>query len=661
VTVPTTTILATQRCLRTIAAVAIAQVCLTASSGLAQHAESTAIDEYHQRIQVAAESDQTERQSLIAIDPIPAGFTPWWQNAMANRIQQGTQGTPLNLENLIVRTLQSSAQVRVFSDLPFIRQTAIVEAQAAFDWNAFVNTRWDDLSEPVGNILTTGGSPRFRTNQWSYSGGLRRRNLNGGNFEVAQDFGFQNNNSTFFQPNNQGTSRLRLSYTQPLLRGRGRVYNESLIVLANIDAKVADHEFSRQLQSHLLEVTRAYWSLYLERVTLVQKQQLFLRAEKIYNDLYARRDVDVVGSQLVRVEAAVTSRKSDLVRAEMAVRNAQERIHALVNDPELATTVNLEIIPMDLPTRQSENLEVGEILSTALQMRPEIGQSLKQIRGAAVRLGMSRHEILPRLDMILETFTAGLRGNSNIGGAFVDQFSTGEPGYSIGFQYEIPLGNRAARARLTRRQLELRQLQNQFRTTVETLLMETKVAAREVRTADREVKAKYHAMQAAAKRLDSIEQRWEALPGVETSIGLYLDDVLQAQQQLADTEYEFAKSETTYNLALMNLKRATGTLLQHEQIQEGVINGNALPTRVLEKLIDNQSSPNPQIGDEYFQAPAQITTPVLGNSNSSSSSSSNGKPNSPTEYQPARPSPTTVPARVADSQAWQNRIPDSRR
>ena len=550
--------------------------------------ESASIADYHQRIQVAAESDANERQSLVAINPIPEGFQPWWQDALSNRLQAGTSGTPVDLETLIVRTLQSSAQVKVFSELPFIRQTAIVEAQAAFDWGAFMETRWDDLSDPVGNVLTTGGSPRFRVNQWSYAGGLRRRNTNGGYFEIAQEFGFQNNNSTFFQPNNQGTSRLRLSYTQPLLRGRGQVYNTSLIVLANIDTEVAKEEFSRQLQSHLLEVTRAYWSLYLERVALVQKQQLFLRAEKIYEDLAARRKVDVVGSQLVRVEAAVTQRKAALVRAEMAVRNAQERIHALVNDPELANIVNLEIIPTDVPTRHSQPFEIGEVLSTALQMRPEVNQSLKQIRAACVRLNMSRNEMLPQLDMVLEAYTAGLRGNSNIGGAFADQFSTGEPGYSVGFSYEIPICNRAARARLTRRNLELRQLRNQFRTTVETMLMETKVAAREVRTADREFKAKFHSMQAAAKRLDNIEQRWEALPGVESSIGLYLDDVLAAQQQLADAEYEFAKSETTYNLALMNLKRATGTLLLHENVQEGVAIVDGLPTRILDKPMTDQ-------------------------------------------------------------------------
>ena len=569
--------------------------------------ETASIDEYLQRIQVAADSDQIERQSLVAIDPIPEGFVPWWQSVMSNRLQPGTSGTTVDLETLIVRTLDSSAQVKVFSDLPFIRQTAIVEAQAAFDWNAFIDTRWDDLSDPVGNILTTGGSPRFRNNQWSYAGGLRRRNTRGGYFEIAQEFGFQNTNSTFFQPNNQGTSRLRLSYTQPLRRGAGEVYNTSLVVLAQIDAKIAEDEFSRQLQSHLLEVTRAYWSLYLERVALVQKQQLYLRAEEILKRLKGRQHVDVVGSQLVRVEAAVTSRKADLVRAEMAVRNAQERIHALVNDPELASIVNLEVIPTDVPTRTSEPLDIGEILSTALQARPEVGQALKQIRGACVRLGMSKNEILPRLDLILSSYVAGLRADSDIPGAFVDQFSTGEPGYSVGLQYEIPICNRAARARLQRRQLELRQLQNQFRTTVETLMMETKVAAREVRTADREFKAKYHSMQAAAKQLENIEKRWEALPGVDSSIGLFLEDVLNAQQRLADAEFEFATAETTYNLALMNLKRATGTLLHHENIQEGVACADGLPTTLLEKLV---GAPN-MSGREVHPYGDSIHAPVV--------------------------------------------------
>jgi outer membrane protein TolC len=583
----------------------VAATALITATVRGQCTDTASIDEFQQRIHVAAESDRLERQSLAKIPEVPDGFKPWWQNVTTNQIQAGTNATPVDLETLILRTLEHSAQVKVFSDLPFIRQTAIVEAGAAFDWTQFLRTRWDDTSDPVGNVLTTGGSPRYRNNQWTFEAGVYRRNQIGGRIEVAQELGFQNTNSTFFQPNDQGTSRIRLGYTQPLRRGSGRVYNTSLVVLAKIDAAIAEDEFSRQLQSHLLEVTRAYWSLYLERVVLVQKQKSFLRAKKILDDL-SRRPDDVAGSQLIRVEATVTERKSDLVRAEMAVRNAQERVHALVNDPLLATTVNLEMIPMDQPVRQLETLDIGEVLTTALQMRPEVNQSLKEIKAAGVRLGMSRNELLPQLDLTFETYVAGLRGESDLGNAWLDQLRSGEPGYSIGLQYEVPAGNRVAKARLQRRALELRQLQNQFRVTVETLLMETRVAAREVRTSAREFQAKYHAMQAAAKRLETLEERWAALPTRNSTIGLHLDNVLTAQAQLANAEFEFARAETTYNLALMNLKRATGTLLQHEHIEDVFACVDGLPIRILEKAVppaDATMNYQPTDFFEYQQRP----------------------------------------------------------
>lgn len=591
-------------CLRSVAFFVAFGLCVGTLANFVQGQQTTAnIEAYQGRILAAAESETSELQSLVELPPVPAQFQPWWHGVLGGQLQTGTNEAVVDLESLILRTLDYSAQVKVFSDLPLIRKTAIVEANAAFDWNQFLRTRWDDLSDPVGNILTTGGSPRYRNNQWTGSGGMNRRNHLGGRVEVAQDFGFQNTNSTFFQPNDQGTSRLRLSYVQPLMRGRGKVYNTSLIVLAKIDAAVAEDEFSRQLQSHLLEVTRAYWSLYLERVALVQKQHLYLRAEEILQELQARSRVDVVGSQIVRAEAAVTERRGDLVRAEAAVRNAQERIHALVNDPNLSLVPNLEMVPIDIPARSVESFQMDEVLYTALQMRPEVNQALKQIKAACIRLNMSKNELLPQLDLIFDSYVAGLRGDSNVGGAWLDQFSTGEPGYSVGLQYSMPRGNRAAKARLQRRQLEFRQLQNQFRATVETLLMEVKVAAREVRTSERESRAKYYAMLAASKRLENIQARWEHLPGQESTVGLYLDNVLTAQQQLADSEFEFAKSETTYNLALMNLKRATGTLLQHEKIVEGVGCIDGLPTKTFDKdsTVDNvdpnwliESSRNPK-------------------------------------------------------------------
>ena len=168
----------------------------------------------------------------------------WWRE-LVTRPLRSTDSMPLDLQNLLVRTLEHSKQIKVFSELPMIRETAIGEADASFDWYGFLDTRWDDVSEPVGNSLTVGGNGRrFNDHDWSGTTGLRRKTTTGAQLELSQRVGWQDNNSTFFIPDPQGTSRLTLGFTQPLLRGRGRLYNTSLTVLAQIDKTVADDEFS---------------------------------------------------------------------------------------------------------------------------------------------------------------------------------------------------------------------------------------------------------------------------------------------------------------------------------------------------------------------------------------------------------------------------------
>jgi outer membrane protein TolC len=201
-----------------------------------------------------------------------------------------------------------------------------------------------------------------------------------------------------------------------------------------------------------------------------------------------------------------------------------------------------------------------------LRNRPEIGQAIKQIRAAGVRLNVSKNEILPALNLILETYASGLRGQSDIGGAFNDQFSVGEPSYSIGLQYEVPIWNRAAQARLQKRRLELRQLEEQLRNTAEMLRLEVEVAVREVATTYQEMEANYLSMQAAAAEVAYIDDRWRLLPGSDRSASLMLEDLLDAQQRLNGAEFAFLDAQLNFSVAQITYLKALGTLLQSEQI-----------------------------------------------------------------------------------------------
>lgn len=530
----------------------------------------------------------------------------WWQSSVVNPMRPESPSASVSIEDLLVRSLKHSSQVRVFSELPLIRESSVVEADAAFDWHAFLDSRWDDISDPVGNNLTVGGGGnRFQDHNLSGASGARRRTRYGGQVEVAQRFGFQDTNSTFFVPDQQGTSRLVLSYTQPLMRGRGKVYNQSLSVLACIDSDIAKDEFRRQLQSHLLEVVRAYWGLYLERGVYAQKSRAYERAQEVYDRLHRRSEIDAFESQLISAEAEVKSRRSELKRALAAVRNSEDRIRSLVNDPGLDNE-DLELIPLDSPTSTAFPVTMSEALSTAVQFRPEVNQALKQIKAACVRVNMSKNELMPVLNLVTETYVSGLRGEGNVGRAWTDQFSTGAPSYSIGMQYEVPIGNRAARTRQTRRQLELRQLRSQYETTVNTLKLETRVAVREVETSYDELDTKLSALNAMKAKSDYILRRWELTPGQGRSGSYVLEDLLAAQSQLSRTENDYLASVVTYNLALMNVKRATGMLLQHEQVFIGRACVNGLPTQVLDKpCIAQQGNEQPAYPAEEMIYPPQ--------------------------------------------------------
>lgn len=500
-------------------------------------------------------------------EPPARGPVTWWSQQVGQALRPGARPQAVSPQSLISAALAHSSRLRVLGDSPLIRETAIVESEAEFDWSAFLESKWADLDEPVGSLLTTGGPPRFLNDVFTYRSGVRRKDSTGGRFEMGQAYGTEKSNSAFLIPNPQGTSRLTINYTHPMLRGGGRIYNTSLIVLAQADTAMARDDFAAQLQNHLTEVVRGYWTLYQERGSLLQRDNLYRQAQSILAQLKYRQEIDVLQNQIVRAEAAVSSRRSDLYRAEAAVKNAEARIRALVNAPELGVLDEVELTPEASPSTEACPLEMAPSIEVAIRNRPEIRLSMKQIQAAGVRLDVSKNELLPVLDVILETYVAGLRGDRDVASAFTDQFQAGAPSYTAGVRMEIPLRNRAAKARFQRRAIETRQFQHQLKTTLAALQLEVEVAVREVKTSHREILAKYQAMLAAANEVDFIKGRWELLADDDRAAGLVLEDLLGAQERLTQQEFETMTAEVNFNLAVVELQRVMGTLLCVEKVR----------------------------------------------------------------------------------------------
>jgi outer membrane protein TolC len=512
----------------------------------------------------------SERQGIDASfgdEPLrmPEGFSPWWDGQVRRSAKPSSLG--IDVDGLVQSALEHSPAIRAVSTAPGIRQTVLVEESADFDWRSFLETTYDNFDDPVGNTLTTGNNDtRFTDRVWHASGGFRRKNNHGGEFELAQRLGNQENNSRFLIPNPQGTARLELSYTQPLLSGAGVPYNRSRIVLAQIDTNASVDEVVELVQDHLLHVTEAYWELYRSRARYLQRVKLMKDAVTIAQNLADREQVDALHRQVLRAQAAVARRRSEIARAWTEVRNTESQLRLLVNDPLLLQNAAGELVPRDAPSLAEVNVGMSDSLTTALSKRPDISQAIRAMRATSVRLGVARNEILPRLDLLVSTYVAGLEGDARVLSAWSSQFAEGRPGFSAGLHFEMPVGNRAARARYQRRNLEMTRAISEFQSTVESSLTEVEVAVREVQTSYREVVGKYQAMLAAANEMSYLDDRFRTLPGASDSATLLLEDLLDSQERLADEEGAFVDAQVEYSKSLVRLRKATGTLLRYDQV-----------------------------------------------------------------------------------------------
>ncbi len=494
---------------------------------------------------------------------LPPDFTAWWDPLVQQQAGIAQRSLSVDVSTLVQQALTHSPRVQVLQANPEVEYRVIRQEEAAFDWRAFLDAKYDDLNDPIGNQLTTGNlSGRFVNQQTSGAGGVKRRTSSGGELEIAQKMGTQKNNSQYLIPNPQSTSRLELSFRQPLLNQAGTVYNQSQIVLARINANSSGDETLEELQNHLFSVAEAYWKLYRARAEFFQRQRLLTSAQDVLTTLEARNQVDTIPRQILRAKAAVARAESRMQRAVTDIRNAESQLRLLVNDPEMLDGGPAEFTPSEAPSSIESPVGLRDSLQTALVNRPDISRAIRQMRASGVRLGVSKKDILPKLDFIVSTYVAGLEGQYQVQDSIGNQFSQGRPGYTVGMEFEVPLGNRAAKAKLEQRQWELKRAINGFRATVEASLTEVEIANREVETAYRELLGKYQAMEAARNEVAYLQDRFAVLPMVEESSMLLLEDLLDGYERLADEEAAFAQAQVNYALSIIQLRRATGVLMR---------------------------------------------------------------------------------------------------
>lgn len=508
------------------------------------------------------ESQQIESQYgeyYVELDSGPDWWTPFCQQSLWDTLPAQQTG----LDAIVFAAMQHSPYVKLLNTEPQIAETTVLEADSAFDWSAFVDASWNDTDRAVVSLLDTGtAGGRFVQQQFLFESGVKKNLRTGGHLRVGHAWQRTDNNSIFLSPADQATAQILLDYRQPLLRGAGRHVNSSQVILAQLNFESTQSNSQALLQQFLVDVVSEYWELHFARGVLMQKLRSVERAEQLMTELASFPESTSRNRDLARIEAVAIARRTELIRANNEVAMRQEKLLTLAYGTSMPDSATLEVVPVEAPGTFMVPHDLAYVTEMAVQNRAEVKVALAAIRASAVRQNLVLNELKPRLDAIVSTFVSGVDSNKDVGGAFSDSLNY-NPSYSLGVSFEVPLGRRNANARISRQQLEYQRLQYQLEQTLGNVRLDARLALRNVSSIAKELENQKRAVSQATKELQ--HATGQAAEGVAKSVdntSFLIDDLMRSQEGLAAAESKLLRSQTDLSVALVQLKRATGQLLQ---------------------------------------------------------------------------------------------------
>lgn len=486
----------------------------------------------------------------------------------------------LTLQDCIHRALAHNLDVRAGSYGPAVRMAEVVRAEAAFDAVLFGSAEFDitdrantDATFFDRTVVTPTGAqvvrvpelPFVNTHDFNYALGLRKRLPTGATIELSQLLRRyhelnDDNNQLFLNPFHEFA--LQLTVKQPLLRDFGLDVNRASINAARNKYRISRQQFHLLVIDTVTKVETNYWRLVLTRQQLSVFRGLLYEAETTLRKLLARTSLDTNTELLSQTRALTERARAGIVTARNSILEQQNRLLANLNDPNLALGGAWEIIPLDPPTTEPLHLNDADALQTALQLRPEIIAQRLRVDTAGIAVGVAKNQRLPRLDLSARQLTSGAGPTEH--NAWDQQWQDKAISYSVGLSFEVPLGNRAAEAFFTRTRAEQRQEIARLQSTREQVLADVRISLDALRHTHDEIISRTGAARAESQTLQSYNAMSDAEAGTTPD---FLDRKLNSQERLANALLTLAHVIQQYNLTLMDVQRAQGTLLQYNNIR----------------------------------------------------------------------------------------------
>jgi len=384
----------------------------------------------------------------------------------------------------------------------------------------------------------------------------------------------QTSNSPFNSLNPQLFTTMRFLFQQQLLAGFGTGPNLRYLHIAKTNQKISDIAFKAQVIATVTQICDIYWDLVSAYDTeQVGERSVAFATETLGNsrkqlELQAIPEMDVLKAEgeLATRQQDLTVARTNLELQELYMKNAITRT---LDNPTLE---EMPVVPTDHigAQIQTDTEPIQDTIASALKNRTELLESSLDLDNRELSRKTARNALLPQLGLYGFYSGSGYGGTPNpaylasggtvsapagYGGTFQNALNDSSPEYQVGFQLQIPIRNRIAKADQYRTELEYRQAQVYF----EELKKKIRIEVRNAR----------YALEQGASRVDAarksrdLAQRTLDIMQKEQKLGAGSNQqTLTAEHDLAVAESALVTAETAYEKARIEVRRATGSVLE---------------------------------------------------------------------------------------------------
>jgi len=424
----------------------------------------------------------------------------------------------------------------------------------AFEWNFKAQGSYTDSTREVTSSFLSGGNV-IKSQNDGLNFTFERPLQTGGLFDVTFRTNIETTNAAIADANKQSSDELALSFTQPLLRGRGSDYAAAAIHEESLRWQQQVESWRGTRQATLAQVDLAYWDLRAASDALEVRQS----AVNLGTALSERRRQELdagVGTELAVIEsqAELATRRETLLAAQNLRRQREDELKTLILSAKDLGLWERAVDPTDNYPKLESQVELPswrEVLATALDQRSDLRQSQFEIELAEIAKSKAYSERLSGLDLVLRASANAV--DPSWRRSVADTLDWEAPVYSAQLSYDMPIGNVAARSKVKQTESALRSAWITWEKAQRDVVADVRAAVREVAYRSEAMTAADQSLDLARRQLDQEEARNRE--GLSTNY-----QVLEVQQAFVEALSTQRQSRAEWAKAWVALERAQGTL-----------------------------------------------------------------------------------------------------